>query len=120
MCSRHELSALLGGRYGFSLWARDPIRKHLRKNEIRITVGDAISSVLATVFARDLEQFYDDVMLVDHAGNLIGLIATETLFKVQNALLRGNILELETKEREIRAKNAAKLQKSCCVMTSNL
>jgi sigma-B regulation protein RsbU (phosphoserine phosphatase) len=105
MCSRHELSALLGGRYGFSLWARNPIQKHLRKNEIRITVGDPIVAVLATVFARGQEQFYDDVLLVDPAGDLIGLIATETLFKVQNALLRGNILELETKEREIRAKN---------------
>ncbi len=105
MCSRHELSALLGGRYGFSLFARDPISKHLSKNEIRIRVGDAIGEVLATVFARGTEEFYDDVLLVDHAGDFVGLIATETLFKVQNALLRGNILELETKEREIRAKN---------------
>jgi len=105
MCSRHELSALLGGRYGFSLFARDPISKHLRKNEIRITVDDAIGAVLATVFARADEEFYDDVLLVDRAGDLVGLIATQTLFKVQNALLRGNILELETKEREIRMKN---------------
>ena len=105
MCSRHELSALLGGRYGFSLFARDPISKHLRKNEIRITVGDAIAAVLATVFARGDEEFYDDVLLIDRAGDFVGLIATQTLFKVQNALLRGNILELETKEREIRVKN---------------
>jgi len=105
MCSRHELSALLGGRYGFSLFARDPISKHLRKNEIRITVDDAIGAVLATVFARGDEEFYDDVLLVDRAGDLVGLIATQTLFKVQNALLRGNILELQTKEREIRVRN---------------
>jgi len=105
MCSRHELSALLGGRYGFSLFARDPISKHLRKNEIRITVDDAIGAVLATVFARGDEEFYDDVLLVDRAGDLVGLIATQTLFKVQNALLRGNILELQTKEREIRMRN---------------
>ena len=26
MCSRQETAALLGGRYGFSLWARKPIR----------------------------------------------------------------------------------------------
>jgi sigma-B regulation protein RsbU (phosphoserine phosphatase) len=61
--------------------------------------------VLATVFARGDEEFYDDVLLVDRAGDLIGLIATQTLFKVQNALLRGNILELQTKEREIRMRN---------------
>ena len=105
MCSRHELSALLGGRYGFSLFARNPIQKHLRQSEVRITVGDPIGAVLETVFARNTEHFYDDVLLVDKAGDLVGLIATETLFKVQNAILRGNIVELETKEREIRARN---------------
>ena len=25
LCSRHQISELLGGRYGFSLWARKPI-----------------------------------------------------------------------------------------------
>jgi hypothetical protein len=29
MCSRQEIAALLGRRYGFSLWARKPIRGHL-------------------------------------------------------------------------------------------
>jgi hypothetical protein len=29
MCSRQETAALLGGRYGFSLWARKPIGQHL-------------------------------------------------------------------------------------------
>ena len=103
MCSRHELSALLGRRYGFSLFARDPISKHLRKNEIRITVNDAIGAVLATVFARGDEEFYDDVLLVDRTGELVGLIATQTLFKVQNALLRGNILELQSKPKSARS-----------------
>ena len=29
ICSRHRLSELLGGRYGFALWARKPIGMHL-------------------------------------------------------------------------------------------
>lgn len=45
------------------------------------------------------------MLLVDGEGDFIGLISTQTLFKVQNALLRGNIVVLETKEREIQAKN---------------
>ena len=105
MCSRRELGILLGSQYGFSLWARHPIREHLHKNEIRISAGDAIGSVLATVFARGDETFYDDVLLVDADGQLIGLISTQTLFKVQNALLRANIIELQTKEREIQTRN---------------
>ncbi|PYL83515.1 MAG: hypothetical protein DMF23_09235 [Verrucomicrobia bacterium] len=105
MCSRHAIDSLLGGRYGFSLWARKPIAEHVAANETRIVVTSAITDVLREVFARDPENFYDDVLLVDEDGRLLGLISTETLFKVQNALLLANICQLEKKEREIREKN---------------
>jgi phosphoserine phosphatase RsbU/P len=105
MCSRQEIAALLGGRYGFSLWARKPIRNHLCKEETRITVATPIAEVLRTVFARPDENFYDDVLLVDENGGFLGFIGTETLFKVQNALLLTNIRELEERDREIRQKN---------------
>ena len=105
MCSRHAIDSLLGGRYGFSLWARKPIAEHVATNEIRIVITSAITDVLREVFARNPENFYDDVLLVDEDGRLLGLISTETLFKVQNALLLANISQLEKKEREIREKN---------------
>ena len=105
MCSRQEIAALLGGRYGFSLWARKPIRNHLCKQETRIKVPTPIGDVLSTVFARPDENFYDDVLLVGESGGFLGFIGTETLFKVQNALLLTNIRELEERDREIRQKN---------------
>jgi phosphoserine phosphatase RsbU/P len=105
MCARQEIAALLGGRYGFSLWARKPIRNHLCKEETRIKVATPIADVLRTVFARPDDNFYDDVLLVDENGGFLGFIGTETLFKVQNALLLTNIRELEERDREIRQKN---------------
>jgi len=105
MCSRQETAALLGGRYGFSLWARKPIAEHLCKQETRIDVAMPIGDVLRAVFARPDENFYDDVLLVDERGGFLGFIATETLFKVQNALLLTNIRELEERDRVIRHKN---------------
>jgi serine phosphatase RsbU (regulator of sigma subunit) len=105
MCSRQETAALLGGRYGFSLWARKPIRDHLCKQETRITIATPIGDVLRTVFARPDANFYDDVLLVNENGGFVGFIATETLFKVQNALLLTNIREIEERDREIRQKN---------------
>jgi phosphoserine phosphatase RsbU/P len=105
MCSRQEIAGLLGGRYGFSLWARKPIRNHLCKEETRIKDATPIGDVLRTVFARPDENFYDDVLLVDDNGGFLGFIGTETLFKVQNALLVTNIRELEERDREIRQKN---------------
>ena len=104
-CVRDEKLALLGGRYGFSLWARKPIRDHLCKQETRIKVATPIGDVLRTVFARPDANFYDDALLVDENGGFVGFIATETLFKVQNALLLTNIREIEERDREIRQKN---------------
>lgn len=83
MCSRQENAALLGGRYGFSLWARKPIDQHLCEQETRINVAMPIGDVLRAVFARPDENFYDDVLLVNEKGGFLGFIATETLFKVQ-------------------------------------
>jgi serine phosphatase RsbU (regulator of sigma subunit) len=105
MCSRQETAALLGGRYGFSLWARKPIGQHLCKQETRIGVTMPIGDVLRAVFARPDENFYDDVLLVDESGGFLGFIGTETLFKVQNGLLLTNIRELEERDRVIRHKN---------------
>jgi sigma-B regulation protein RsbU (phosphoserine phosphatase) len=105
MCSRQETAGLLGGRYGFSLWARKPIGAHLCKQETRIEVTMPIGDVLRAVFARPDKNFYDDVLLVDQSGGFLGFIATETLFKVQNALLLTNIRELEERDRVIRRKN---------------
>src|SRR5215831_17176315 len=105
MCSRQETAALLGGRYGFSLWARKPIAEHLCKQETRIGIAMPIAEVLRAVFARPDKNFYDDVLLVDESGGFLGFIATETLFKVQNALLLTNIRELEERDRVIRSKN---------------
>jgi len=105
MCSRQETAGLLGGRYGFSLWARKPIVHHLCKQETRIELTMPIGDVLRAVFARPDKNFYDDVLLVDESGGFLGFIATETLFKVQNALLLTNIRELEERDRVIRRKN---------------
>src|SRR4029077_149123 len=57
------------------------------------------------VFARSDDSFYDDVLLVDENQGFLGLITTQTLFEVQNALLRTNIRDLVEKEREIQTKN---------------
>jgi serine phosphatase RsbU (regulator of sigma subunit) len=64
-----------------------------------------IGDVLRAVFARPDKNFYDDVLLVNERGGFLGFIATETLFKVQNALLLTNIRELEERDRVIRHKN---------------
>src|SRR5262249_11647957 len=81
------------------------IRGHFCKQETRIKVATPIGDVLRTVFARPDENFYDDVLLVDENGGFLGFIGTETLFKVQNALLLPNIRELAERDLESSEKN---------------
>ena len=81
MCSRQETAALLGGRYGFSLWARKPIRDHLCKQETRIRVAMPIGDVLRTVFVRPDENFYDDVLLVDENDGFVGFVWYRNAFQ---------------------------------------
>ena len=76
-----------------------------RPHETRVSVTTPIENALRKMFARTDDAFYDDVLFVDERESFLGLITTQTLFKVQNALLRANINDLVDKEQEIRSKN---------------
>jgi len=43
------------------------------------------------------EHFYDDVLLLDAAGDFIGLVYVRELVRLQTTLLVGNIAELEAR-----------------------
>ena len=103
ICSRRETVALLGGQFGFCLWARKCIAAHLCRTDTRLKAGTDIRETLRTVFARPSEDFYDDVLVVSEQSKFLGFITTETLFRVQNRLLLTNIRDLEKRDREITA-----------------
>ena len=53
-------------------FGRKPIAKHVAAHETRIAVTTPITDVLQKVFARNPESIYDDVLLVDEDGKLLG------------------------------------------------
>ncbi len=105
LCSRRDLGTLLGARYGFALFGRAAVREHLTKDAMLLGVDDAMTGVLQQISARRDEHFYDDVLLVDAAGDFLGLIYVRELVRVQTALLMGNIAELHEKQAELNAQN---------------
>src|SRR5262245_6418468 len=74
LCSREHVGTLLGARFGFALYARQPIREQLVASPMIIPDNQPIESVLQKVFSREEEKFYQDVMLVDVDGKFVGLI----------------------------------------------
>ena len=105
LCARRDLGTLLGARYGFALYARAAVREHLTSDAIRIGADDRLTDVLQTISARRDEHFYDDVLLVDAAGDFLGLVFVRDLVRLQTTLLMGNIAELEARQAEIAARN---------------
>lgn len=105
LCSRRAIGTLLGARYGFALFARAAVSAHLVSDEIRVSVTTPLTQVLEAVAKRRDEHFYDDILLVDEAGQLLGLIFVRELVRVQHTLLLGHITELERRQEEIARRN---------------
>ncbi len=105
LCARRDIGTLLGARFGFALYARAPVSNHLTPDGIRIGAEDQLTAVLQTISARRDEHFYDDLPLVDSAGDFLGLIYVRDLVRLQTTMLMGNIAELEVRQKEIANKN---------------
>ena len=105
LCARRDIGTLLGARFGFALYAREPVRKHLTPDAIRLAADDRMTTVLQNISARRDEHFYDDLMLVDAEGDFLGLVYVRDLVRLQTNLWMGNIAELEASQSEIAARN---------------
>jgi sigma-B regulation protein RsbU (phosphoserine phosphatase) len=105
LCARRQVGMVLGSRFGFSLFARNPVRNYLLPESLIISVADSVPDILARVSARKDEYFYDDVVLVDEHGLYLGCIFVRNLVRLQHGLLLENFLQLEKNNLEIERKN---------------
>jgi serine phosphatase RsbU (regulator of sigma subunit) len=105
ICARREIGMLLGGRYGYALFARKPVRAHMAPSSLSVSVQMSVAEVLRAVFSRGSAEFYDDVILVDGAGLYLGLIHVHELVRLQTSLLEAHVQQLQIQRREIAEKN---------------
>ena len=106
LCARRQIGIVLGSRYGFSLFSRNPVRDYLVPQALVIRTTDPIRQVLDRVSSRRDEFFYDDVLLEDEEGTFLGSIFVRNLVRLQHGLMLKNIEELERNRVEIERKNA--------------
>lgn len=106
LCARRQIGIVLGSRYGFSLFSRNPVRDYLVPQALVIRTTDSIHAVLDRVSSRHDEFFYDDVLLEDEKGTFLGAIFVRNLVRLQHGLLLNNIGELERNRVEIERKNS--------------
>jgi serine phosphatase RsbU (regulator of sigma subunit) len=105
LCSRQDLGMLLGSQYGFSLNASRLITECLRPNPAQLIMDSDVHEAFERVFARSIEAFYDDVVVLDRQGQFCGLIFTHTLVRLQSHYHKESISLLQHQTRAIESQN---------------
>jgi signal transduction histidine kinase/CheY-like chemotaxis protein len=105
MCGRSHVRALLAGRYGFSLNSRAPIADHLIADGVQLSIDTTLADVLRIALTRTGAALYQDVVIVDGADGLVGLVSTPSLVEAQSAIVRRQLFSLEAQRTELAATN---------------
>ncbi|SDT92310.1 Response regulator receiver domain-containing protein [Verrucomicrobium sp. GAS474] len=101
LCSRGQIGFLLGARYGFALYAKQPISRHLMPRHLVVGEEEPIRDILNQSLGRLGEEFHHDVILVDAGGLFLGSIGVQTLARVQSMLVREQMDDLARQRREL-------------------
>jgi signal transduction histidine kinase/ActR/RegA family two-component response regulator len=95
LCSLGMIGHLMGSQFGHSVYSKKLIRDHLLERALILANTTAIDKGLELALSRLEPDFYQDVILVDHAGVYIGLIPARELVGLQSRLLSQKTLHLE-------------------------
>ena len=106
LCSRSQVRARLGGRYGFALHSRAPIGEHLLETCHVFVVTTPLRDVLTVALARNGEAFLQDVVITSESGTFVGLVSTGRLVKTQTALVREQFTTIEAQRQALLDANA--------------
>jgi signal transduction histidine kinase len=105
LCARSQVGFIMGSRFGFALYSQSSAHTALVDNPIIVTAATPAPELLALAFARKGDDFYEDIVLVDDDGQLIGLIGTEPLVKLQTRLMAGQMQRLQSQHGELHTQN---------------
>src|SRR5271156_1486315 len=56
LCAQRAIGMLLGGRYGYALFARKPVQGHILPASLSVSVEMSVEAVLSAVFSREAAQ----------------------------------------------------------------
>jgi signal transduction histidine kinase len=118
LCARGQIGFIMGARFGFALNSQRPVETVLVANPLIVTVGTPVREVLVRAMARQGEEFYQDVVLVDAERKLRGLIRVETLAQLQSRLVTEQVDELRRQHDVLRQQNLELFRASHAVRQS--
>ena len=103
---RNKILTTLGTRFGFALYARKPISAIADMNPLLVHQDESLNDVLAQAMARDFQDIYDEILVVDDADKYVGLLSVKRLVMEQ-----GNHLAQSIAQRRMALERATEMQK---------
>jgi diguanylate cyclase (GGDEF)-like protein/PAS domain S-box-containing protein len=100
--SRESIGLLFGNRYGFSLFAAEPVTSRMEPNYLAVRRSCPVLDVLNAALNREDPDFKTDVVLLDDSGKYLGMIPVHLLARLQSRILQDHLKELQIeKERYV-------------------
>ncbi len=105
LCSRTRVGFLLGSRFGFALNSRSPAHTAQVAHPLVFTIQTPLRPMLDQALGRPTEEFHEDVVLVDVAHQLVGLIPVQALARLQTRLVGEQLTALRDQHENARRQN---------------
>jgi signal transduction histidine kinase/CheY-like chemotaxis protein len=105
LCGRGQIGFYMGSRYGFAIFSKDSVETVMVPRPVIVRPDTPLHEVLERALRRVGDEFREDVILVDAAGALIGLIKVESLAQVQSRLVTEQMEALQAQHAMLRAQN---------------
>jgi two-component system NtrC family sensor kinase len=105
LVSRGQVGFLLGARFGFAIYGRQSIQSNLMEHPLLLPETTPLLAVLEEALSRSGDRFYDDVALVNEAGEYLGIITVPTLVRWQSRLILEKTRLAEEQQLALRENN---------------
>ncbi len=87
LISKAQIGLKLSGRFGYALYARQPIAQHLLAEPVVVAPGEMLLAVLERALNRTGAQFHHDLPVVEAQGALAGILAMPVLVRLQKEII---------------------------------
>lgn len=110
LVSRGHIGFILGSRYGFAIYGRQPVREHLLAHSLHVHLDTPLLAVLERALNREGEEFYEDAVLVGAQEEYLGIISVQTLVRLQTQLIANTTHQVESQRATLAERNRALTQ----------
>jgi signal transduction histidine kinase len=103
---RNKILTTLGTRFGFALYGRKPISVIADMNPLLVHQDESLDKVINQAMAREFQDIYDEILVVDDADKYVGLLSIKRL-----VIEQGNHLAQSIAQRRMAIERAAEMEK---------